>query len=266
MVEAMNRAGRAPRMLRMTASIIWLVLIVARGSAQNDPGGLDLQITRVSKLPALGDSKATEVEVRWTAQVPRAITLDGFEVTLEVSYASRPKAIVTSGRLKPSARTSILKLPPHTGQQSSAEPSGFKASVKASFRAARSATVTSEFEAAQPGRPRAGRGETSGPPFELAITEARVTAQDCPPGQACVDVKWTANAPRNITIDEFAVTIETRHKDGSRRTASRLASGSDRRARITIGAASSEITSMIIGLQTGFFSADSKTVTRQGSF
>jgi hypothetical protein len=75
-----------------------------------------------------------------------------------------------------------------------------------------------------------------------------------------------ASAPRNITIDEFIVTLETTHKDGSERSASRNAAGSERRARISVGAIASEIMSMKVSLRTDFFSTASKTVTREGAF
>jgi hypothetical protein len=79
-------------------------------------------------------------------------------------------------------------------------------------------------------------------------------------------VKWAASAPRNITIDEFIVTLETTHKDGSRKSASRNLPGSERRARISVGTIASEIASIKVSLQTDYFSSESKTVTREGFF
>lgn len=275
MAESSNRNNRASALRarrpvglsEVAVSILWLALLAAKGSAgsQMSAAGLDLQISQVNKLPALDDGKTTEIEVRWTVQVARFVALDSFEVTLEVSYSSGARAVVTSGRLKPSARTSILEVPARSRAQANAEPKGFKAAVKASFKSISSVIVIRRFETAQPGRAPSG-GDPVAFPLELDITEARAASHGCPSGQGCVDVKWMASAPRNITIDEFIVTLETTHKDGSQRSASRNAAGSERRARISVGAIASEIMSMKVSLRTDFFSTASKTVTREGAF
>jgi hypothetical protein len=227
--------------------------------------GIDLQISQVNKLPALDDGKAIEIEVRWTVQVMRPFLLDSFEVTLEVSYASGARSVITSGRLKPSARTCIFEVPTPSRAEAFTGPKGFKAAVKASFRSISSVIVIREFDTAQQVRASAG-GQPGASPLELEVTRARATSQGCPPGQGCVDVKWAASAPRNITIDEFIVTLETTHKDGSRKSASRNLPGSERRARISVGTIASEIASIKVSLQTDYFSSESKTVTREGFF
>src|SRR5262245_42135856 len=54
---------------------------------------LDLQITQVKGMAAQNDRLKTDVEIRWTAQVPRSTTIDEFDVRLEVRYSDGSRGV-----------------------------------------------------------------------------------------------------------------------------------------------------------------------------
>src|ERR1051325_3266258 len=70
--------------------------------AQSQGAPPDLQITQVKPLAALNVNATTDVEVRWTAQVPRLTTLEGFDISLEARYSDGSKSAARSEQLKPS--------------------------------------------------------------------------------------------------------------------------------------------------------------------
>gem|GEM_PF-5521711 len=75
------------QLIRPLTAIVLLAWLVGQAQAIELPGpkGIqpqatppDVQITQVKTLPA-SSAATTDVEIRWTAQVPRLITLDDFE-------------------------------------------------------------------------------------------------------------------------------------------------------------------------------------------
>jgi hypothetical protein len=235
----------------------------ARDQAQGAPP--DLQITQVKALSASTATATTDVEIRWTAQVPRLTTIDGFDVSLEARYSDGSKSAARSEQLRPSARSAILQVATHPRQNSNATAKGFKVTVKARFKIASSFTVSQQVAAAQGNAFRATAGSSSASQPEVFITLAKLVAQGCPQGKQCVDVKWTAVSPRNITINGFTVNIDALHKDGTRSADSKTVSGTDRQARLSAGANGSEVESFKLNLLTSFSSLDTKTVVKEGA-
>ena len=234
-------------------------------AAQAQGAPPDLQITQVKALSASTATATTDVEIRWTAQVPRLTTIDGFDVSLEVRYGDGSKSAARSEQLRPSARSAILQVATHPRQNSNATVKGFKVTVKARFKIASSFTVSQQVAAAQGNSFRATAGSSSASQPEVFITLARLVTQGCPQGKQCVDVKWTAVSPRNITINEFTVNIDALHKDGTRSADSKTVSGTDRQARLSAGASGSEVESFKLNLLTSFSSLDTKTVVKEGA-
>jgi hypothetical protein len=247
--------------------IIWLAAKSPAVDARQQPAGVppDLQITQVKALAASSAAATTEVEIRWTAQVPRLTTIDGFDVSLEARYSDGSKSAARSEQFRPSARSAILQVAVHPRQNSNATVKGFKVTVKARFKIASSFTVSQQVSAAQASSFRATAGSSSASQPEVFITLAKLAAQGCPQGRQCVDVKWTAVSPRNITINEFTVNIDALHKDGTRSADSKTVSGTDRQARLSAGASGSEVESFKLNLLTSFSSLDTKTVVREGA-
>jgi hypothetical protein len=85
-------------------------------------------------------------------------------------------------------------------------------------------------------------------------------------GFHCVDVKWTAAAPRKITISEFTASVDALHKDGTQTTDSGTVGGQDRHTRLQAGSADVEVNSMKVSLLTSFSLLDSKAAVREGAF
>jgi hypothetical protein len=225
----------------------------------------DLQITQVKPLAAPGSGPTTDVEIRWIAQVPRLTSIEGFDVVLEARYSDGSKSSARNEQLKASARSALLQLATHPKQNSNAILKDFKVSVKAKFKIASTLTVVQQVTAAQGDSFRSTAGSSSSSQPEVFITAAKLVAQGCAPAQRCVDVKWTAVAPRNITISEFIVSIEALRKNGTRSSDSKTAGGSDRQARLSTGPNDSEISSIKVSLVTNFSSLDFKTVVKEGT-
>ena len=223
----------------------------------------DVQITQVKGLGVLNNRTTTDVEIRWTAQVPRLTTIDEFDVLLEVRYSDGSKGAARSQQLKPSARAAILALATHPRQNANAILKDFKAAVKMSFKTASSGTVFQQITTAQNDRLGASVGTSSQP--EVSITAARLFTQGCSAGQQCVELKWTAVAPRNITISDFTAGVEALHADGTKTTDSKTVSNQERQARLQTGPANVGVSSMKVSLQTTFFLLDSKTALREGT-
>jgi hypothetical protein len=239
----------------------------ARDQKQAQPQGAppDLQITQVKALRASTASATTDVEIRWTAQVPRLTTIDGFDVTLEVRYGDGSKNVARGEQLRASARSAILPVAAHPRPNSNATVKNFKVTVKARFKIASSVTVAQQVNTTQGNSFRAMAGSSNASQPEVFITAAKFVAQGCPQGQQCVEVKWTAVAPRNITISEFTVSVDALHKNGTRRADSKTMSGTDRQARLLAGASGSEIESLKLSLLTSFSLMDSKIVVKEGA-
>ena len=226
----------------------------------------DVQITQVKTLPALSDRATTDVEIRWTAQVPRSTTIDEFEVLLEVGYSDGSKGAARNQQLKPSARAAVLPLASHPRQNSAATLKNFKAAVNVKFRIASSFAVVQQVAVAQSDGVRPSPSSSTGAQPEVFITQARLVTQGCATGQQCVDVKWTAAAPRNIAISEFTASFEARHKDGTKTTDSKTVSNQERQARLQAGSSNVEVISMRVSLLTSFSLLDSKTAVKEGTF
>ena len=225
----------------------------------------DLQITQVKALPALSDRATTDVEIRWTALVPRLTALDDFDVLLEVHYSDGSRGAAQSQQLKPSARAAILTLATHPRQNISAIVKDFKATVKVKFRTASSFAVVQQVTR-QSDSLRTSSGSSSSNQPEVFITAAKLITQGCSSGQQCVDVKWTATAPRNITIREFVASVEALLKDGTHTTDSKTLSGQDRQTRLHAGPANVDVSSMKVSVLTSFSLLDSKSAVKEGSF
>jgi hypothetical protein len=225
----------------------------------------DLQITQVKALPALSDRATTDVEIRWTALVPRLTALDDFDVLLEVHYSDGSRGAAQIQQLKPSARAAILTLATHPRQNISAIVKDFKATVKVKFRTASSFAVVQQVTR-QSDSLRASSGSSSSNQPEVSITAAKLITQGCSSGQQCVDVKWTATAPRNITIREFVASVEALLKDGTHTTDSKTLSGQDRQTRLHAGPANVDVSSMKVSVLTSFSLLDSKSAVKEGSF
>lgn len=226
----------------------------------------DVQITQVKALPVLKDRATTEVEIRWTAQVPRLTTLNDFDVLLEVHYSDGSRGVARNQQLKSTARSSLLSLATHPRPNSAAVLKDFKASVNVRFRIASSFAVVQQVAAPQSDSVRASPGSSSASQPEVFITIGKLVTQGCSTGYQCVDVKWTAAAPRKFTIREFTASIDALHKDGTQTTDSKTVGGQDRRARLQAGRANVEVNSMKVSLVTSFSLLDSKTAVREGTF
>jgi hypothetical protein len=271
--RAAGKAARRPSPRGVVAAALLMLLaartpvFAARDQKSVQPQGTppDLQITQVKPLAASGSALTTDVEIRWIAQVPRLTSIEGFDVVLEARYSDGSKSAPRNEQLKSSARSAILQLATHPKQNSNATLKDFKVSVKAKFKIASSLTVVQQVTAAQGDSFRSSAGSSSSSQPEVFITAAKLVAQGCAPGQRCVDVKWTAVAPRNITINEFIVSIEALRKNGTRSTDSKTAGGADRQARLSTGPDDSEINSIKVSLVTNFSSLDFKTVVKEGT-
>jgi hypothetical protein len=263
--------GQRIRPLTAIALLTWAV-VQSQAIELREPGGIqpqattpDVQITQVKALPALGGAATTDVEIRWTAQVPRFITLDDFDVLLDVRYSDGSRGAAQSQQLKPFARAAILKVATHPRQNGSAIVKDFKATVKVRFRTTSSFAVLQQVTRPDDSvRTSAGSSSASRP--EVFITAAKLIAQGCPSGQQCVDVRWTAAAPHNITISEFVASIEALHKDGTQTTDSKTVSGQDRQTRLQAGPSGVDISSMKVSVLTSFSLLDSKSAVKEGSF
>ena len=77
-------------------------------------------------------------------------------------------------------------------------------------------------------------------------------------------MKWTAVSPRNITINEFTVSVDALHRNGTRSADSKTVSGTDRQARLSAGAGGAEVESFKLNLLTSFSLLDTKTVVKEG--
>jgi len=225
----------------------------------------DVQITQVKALPALKDKATTEVEIRWTAQVPRLTTLDEFDVLLEVRYSDGSRGVARNQHLKSTARAILLSLAAHPRQNSAAVLKDFKASVNVRFRIASSFAVVQQVAASRSDGVRASSGSSSASQPQVFITTAKLVTQGCSSGFHCVDVKWTAVAPRKITINEFTASVDALHKDGTQTTDTRTVGGQDRQTRLQAGSRI-EVDSMKVSLVTSFSLLDSKAAVREGAF
>ena len=231
---------------------------------QNQAASPDVQITQVKGLSAVNDRATTDVEIRWTAQVPRSTTIDEFDVLLEVRYSDGSRGAARSQQLKSSARTAILALPTHPRQNRNAILKDFKAAVKVSFKIASSFALVQQVAAAQSSVVRSAPGSSNQP--EVSITATRLFTQGCSTGQQCVDLKWTATAQRNITITDFTAGVEASRRDGTKITDSKTVSNQERQARLQAGPANVEVISMKVSLLTSFSLLDSKTAVKEGTF
>lgn len=229
----------------------------------------DVQITQVKALPVLQDKSATDVEIRWTAQVPRLTTLDDFDVLLEVRYSDGSRGVARTQQLKSTVRATILSLATHPRQSGAAVLRDFKASVNVRFRIASSFAVVHQVASSLSDSVRRLSGSSSpskGTYPDVVVIAAKLVTQGCSSGAQCVDMKWTASAPRNITISEFTASVEALHKDGTQTTDSKTVGGQDRQARLQAGRANVEVNSMKVSLLTSFSLLDSKTAVREGTF
>jgi hypothetical protein len=226
----------------------------------------DVRITSVKALPLLRDKAKTEIEIRWTAQVPRFTTLDEFDVLLEVHYSDESRAVTQNRQLKSSARAILLALATHPRPGSTAVLKYFKASVNVRFRVTSSVAVVKQVPGEQTDSVRVAAAAPDATRPQVFITAAKLVPQGCASGNQCLDVKWTAACPRNITITEFTASVDAQHKDGTQTAYSRTFDGHDRQARLHAGPKNVEVESMKVSLVTSFSLLDTKTVVSEGTF
>lgn len=266
----LRRSNR--RQLATLALAIWLLVPASALGAraqkliQPEAAPPDVQITQVKAVPVSKDKINTDVEIRWTAQVPRLTTLDEFDVLLEVRYSDGSRGVARNQQLKSTARATILSLATHPRQSSTAVLKDFKASINVRFKITSSFAVVHQVAASQSDGVRGSSGSSSGRQPEVIVTAAKLVTEGCPIGFQCLDVKWTAVAPRNITISEFTASIDALHKDGTQTRDSKTVGGLDRQARLQAGRANVEVNSMKVSLLTSFSLLDSKTAVREGTF
>jgi hypothetical protein len=267
-----RRVGRASYARSLAAFVFALRLVLSASASdypeqkqrQNQAAAPDVQITHVKGLSALNDRMTTDVEIRWTAQVPRSTTIDEFDVLLEVRYSDGSKGTARSHQLKPSARAAIVALATHPRQNANAILKDFRAAVKVSFRIAAASAVVQQVTASQSTGVRPPSGTSSHP--EVSITATRLFTQGCSTGRQCVDLKWTVTAPRNIFITEFTASVEALHADGMKSTDSKTVSNQERQARLQAGPANVGVNSMRVSLLTSFSLLESKTAVKEGTF
>lgn len=251
---------------RLTMAVLmWFAAapsIAQARTPQSSPQPLDLQITQVSRLAALGQGAANaDIEIRWTAKVMRLTTIDGFDLLLEVRYSDGSRNTAHSDSLKASTRSVILQVAAHPKANSTATLKEFRANIRARFKVASTIMVQQQV-APNGGSVRAGSSSPGQP--EVFITEARLVP-DCAADHQCVDLRWTANTPRNITINEFTASVEALHQNNTRSTDSKKVSGTERQTRLSAGPAGSGINSIKVSLLTSFVALDFKTVVKDGA-
>ena len=268
-----SSSGFASRSLRVVAALALIALhsahsrLLAAGNqetARPQGGPPDVQITQVRSLdsPIAGANKA--VEIRWTARVPQLTTIVAFDVVLKVRYSDGSRSTVRREQLKPSTRTTILEV--SANRRSVAVLKDYRASVKARFSTASTLTVRQLVSAGHGEDARGVAGSSSAHQPEVFITAAKLADQGCTPGRRCVDVKWTADVPRNITINEFTVSVDALQENGASVRDSKTVGGVDRQVRLQPGPINSKITSIKVSLLTTFSSSDFKTMVKEGAF
>jgi len=257
-----RQAGTAPS-VRFFAFMMWLAAASADPQARTAQAApFDLQITQVARLAAAGPQANAEVEIRWTARVPRSTTIDAFDVLMEVRYSNGERASVRGDALKATARSVTLQVAAHPKANRTATLKEFHVSLRARVRTIASLTVVQQVAPNGSGTRRAGTSSAGQP--AVFIIEARLTP-DCAAGRQCIDVRWEANAPRSITIEGFTVSAEADARDGAHQTDSKTAGATERQARLAI-ARGAEIASLKVTLVASFSALDSQTVVRDGSF
>jgi len=249
--------------VRFFAFMMWLAAAAADPQARPAQAApFDLQITQVARLAAAGPQANAEVEIRWTARVPRSTTIDAFDVLMEVRYSNGERASVRGDALKATARSVTLQVAAHPKANRTAALKEFHVSLRARVRTLASLTVVQQVAPNGSSTRRAGTSSAGQP--TVFITEARLTPE-CAAGRQCIDVRWEANAPRSITIEGFTVSAEAIARDGAPQTDSKTAGATERQARLAI-ARGAEIASLKVTLVAGFSALDSQTVVRDGSF
>ena len=226
----------------------------------------DVHITQVKARPAPITQTNTEVEIMWIAQVPRLTTLEEFDAVLDVRYSDGTRGVVRNQQLKSTSRATIVALPTHPRASSSAVLKDFRATVVVRFRIASSVAVVHQVMASQGDGTRGYSASSNRSQPDVVVTSAKLVTQGCSAGSQCVDVKWTAEAPRHISIHEFTATVESLHNDGTETRDSRIIGGQNRRVLLNAGRAGVEINSIKISLLTSFSLLDSKSAVREGSF
>lgn len=256
-------ANNEPAVRLTLAVLMWLAATppVAEGrAAQSAPAApLDLQITQVRQLAALTATATADIEIRWTARVPRPMTLEGFDVSVEVRYSDGARGTANAPSLKATARSATLQVAAHPKANGTATLKSFHASIRARFKIASSLTVV------QPAAANGGNAHAEAGQPQVAITDARL-APGCAANRECIDVRWTASAPRNTTFEGFTIGVEAQRRDGARRTDSKNVGAADRQTRLAVDTAGSAVASFKVTLNADFASLDSRTVTRDGAF
>jgi|SRR5581483_2249222 len=135
LISALRCAGTTPASRLTFAVILWLAAAPMEAPARTPQAApLDLQITQVGRLVAANSQAAADVEIRWTARVPQATTLDGFDVLLEVRYSDGARASARSDALKATARSVTLQVAAHPKTNPAATLKAFHVSLRARFK------------------------------------------------------------------------------------------------------------------------------------
>jgi hypothetical protein len=221
----------------------------------------ELQITGIRRLATTEDAPMSEIEIRWTTLTPRPATIDGFDAALEVHYSDGLTSLVTSGGIKASSRAVVLRVPTHSRPGRGALLKEFKGTIKARIKSSSSFSLSRECGGQLQilDQSDSDRGTVNHP--EVSIHEARIGSR------GAVDVKWTASAPRNITITAFNVNVDAVLKDGRFVSGSAAARGWSRHVKLLIERPDdSPVACMKVSLITWFFSIETKTAVKEGTF
>src|SRR5262249_37532458 len=236
----------------------------ALGASAFEAAAPDLQITHVCAVTSSDDNAVSDIQISWTALVPKQTLIESFDVLLEVRYSDGSRNVVRSDQLKSSARSMIFQMPSHPRQLTRVSLKDYRAVLRANFRVASTLSVTREVAASQEESSREVAGSSSSTQPEVFITRARLIS--CSQDRHCVELKWTAGAPRNVAIHHFIAMIDAVLKDGTHTVDSRKVGGSTREARLHLAHPDSRVASISVSLLTNFSAFDSKTAIREGPF
>jgi len=245
-------------------SMILILALLAGLTGRAHADAPRVQVMRVSYLGPAEESAKVEFEMTWVAAVPASTSLDGFDGTLEVwfSNGSRQQAAVSADSAARMARFRMLKPPSGVVARS------FRASLTVRFRTAGPAplTVSRDFQLGQ--RPAAAATGATPGPVAAEITQARPVAQGCAAGEDCFELKWAATVRQSqLAISGFNLMIDIAYENGTRKTATRSAGGTDRQARLSVPHPSGTTAASVRAtLGANLVVPDSKIVTRRGEF
>lgn len=266
--RSLERHSRTLEIMLIALAIVWgrssVPAVEARPSAIVEATAPDLQITHVRAATSPERASFSDIQIRWTAQVPKLTIIESFDVLLEVHYGDGSRSTSRSDQLKSSSRSMIFQIPSHPRQSSSGSLKDYKAVIRARFRVSSTLTVTQEVTSSEEEGSREVTGSSSSTQPQVFITGAKLSR--CVQDRQCVELRWAASAPRSVAIHRFTAAIEAVNNDGTRSVDSKTVSGAAREVRLRAGPADSRLASISVRLLTNFSAFDSKTVIKEGLF